>query len=186
MPMGIDLKSFEPTKLLWLDLEMTGLDPKQDLILELAIEVTNMELETLDSYECRIKHPKAAVLDRMNKNIWWRGYLDNRNDFLEGLDKGKPIVAAEKELLAIIKHHFGETDPVVLAGNSIYNDRLFIKQWLSELELRLHYRMLDVTSFKILMQSRYSVYFEKPEVHRAFEDIQASIAELQHYFKYMK
>ena len=184
--MTVNLKTFEPSKLLWLDLEMTGLDPKEDLVLELAIEVTDMNLETLDSYENRIKHPKPAVVDRMNKNIWWRDYPENRNDFLEGLSEAKPIQAVEKELLRIIEHHFGKDDPVVLAGNSIYNDRLFIKQWFPELELRLHYRMLDVTSFKILMQSRYSVYFEKPEVHRAYEDVQASIAELQHYFKYMK
>lgn len=185
MPMGVNLKTFVPTKLLWLDLEMTGLEPAKDLILELAVEVTDMELKTLDSYEARIKQPRAAVLERMNKNIWWRDFPENRDDFLEGLDSAKPIKTVEKDLIKIIDHHFG-TDPVVLAGNSIHNDRLFVKQWLPELELKLHYRMLDVTSFKIIMQSRYHVYFDKPEAHRAFEDIQASIAELQHYLGFMK
>src|SRR5688572_33404132 len=112
--MTVNLKSFEPSKLLWLDLEMTGLDPKEDLVLELAIEVTDMNLETLDSYENRIKHPKSTVVERMNKNIWWRDYPENRNDFLEGLSDAKPIQAVEKELLRIIEHHFGKDDPVVL------------------------------------------------------------------------
>lgn len=183
--MGVNLKTFVPTKLLWLDLEMTGLEPAKDMILELAVEVTNMDLDTLDSYEARIKQSKSAVLERMNKNIWWRDFPENRDDFLEGLASAKPLQTVEKELIKIVDHHFG-SDPVVLAGNSIYNDRLFIKQWLPELELKLHYRMLDVTSFKILLQSRYHVYFDKPEVHRAYEDVQASIAELQYYFKYIK
>ena len=183
--MGLNLKNFVPTKLLWLDLEMTGLDPKDDLILEVAVEITNMDLETLDSYESRVKQPKKIVLDRMNKNIWWQDFPENRDDFVNGLEQAKPLAAVEKELVKLVEHYFG-SDPVVLAGNSIHNDRLFIKQWLPELELKLHYRMLDVTSFKILMQSRFRVYFEKPEVHRAYEDVQASIAELQHYLGYFK
>jgi oligoribonuclease len=173
-------KSFEPTKLLWLDLEMTGLDTEQDVILEIAAEVTDMKLQTLASYEAIIKQPKAKVLDRMNKNIWWQDYPDNRDDFIKNLAKGKPLEMAEHELIELIEHHFGK-EPAVLAGNSIHNDRNFIKVGMPNLELKLHYRMVDVSSFKIMMQSRYRVYFEKPEVHRAFEDVQASIAELQHY-----
>lgn len=173
-------KTTIPTKLLWIDLEMTGLDPEQDVILEVAGEVTNFQLETLDSFEMRIKQSQKTVLDRMQKNVFWQDYPLNRDDFVRGLDNAKPLAMAENELINLIEHHFG-AEPVVLAGNSIYNDRLFIKRYLPKLELKLHYRMLDVSSFKILFQGRYNIDFKKNNNHRAFDDIQASIAELQYY-----
>lgn len=173
-------KTTIPTKLLWIDLEMTGLDPEQDVILEIAGEVTNFQLETLDSFEMRIKQSQKTVLDRMQKNVFWQEYPVNRDDFVRGLDSAKPLAMAEKELIDLVEHHFG-AEPVMLAGNSIYNDRLFIKKHLPKLELKLHYRMLDVSSFKILFQGRFGVDFKKNNNHRAFDDIQASIAELQYY-----
>lgn len=172
--------SIPPSKLLWLDLEMTGLDPKEDLILEIAVEITDMKLQTLASYEAIIKQPKAKVLERMAKNTWWQDYPENRDDFVKNLSSGKPIEMAEHELIELIEQQFGH-EPAVLAGNSIHNDRNFIKSQMPALELKLHYRMVDVTSFKIIIQGRFKDYFEKPEVHRAYEDVQASIAELQHY-----
>lgn len=174
---------FIPTKFLWIDLEMTGLVPDQDVILEVAAEITGTDLETIDSYESRIQHNREVVLKRMNENAWWKDFPENRDDFLEHLSKSKPLQAVEKELIAIVDHHFG-SEPAMLAGNSIHSDRAFIKQWMPELELRLHYRMLDVTSWKTVMETMYNVEFEKPEVHRAFEDIQASIAELQFYLEW--
>ncbi|HMT19080.1 MAG TPA: oligoribonuclease [Candidatus Saccharibacteria bacterium] len=174
---------FVPTKFLWIDLEMTGLVPEKDVILEVAAEVTDASFETLESYESRIGYSRELVLERMNENTWWRDFPDNRDDFLANLNGSKPLEAVEKELIALIDHHFG-SEPAVLAGNSIHSDRAFIKRWMPELELRLHYRMLDVTSWKMVMQTRYGVEFEKPEVHRAFEDIQASIAELQFYLEW--
>jgi oligoribonuclease len=176
----VNPKTTIPTKLLWIDLEMTGLDPEQDVILEVAGEVTNFQLETLDSFEMRIKQSQKTVLDRMQKNVFWQDYPLNRDDFVRGLDNAKPLAMAENELINLIEHHFG-AEPVVLAGNSIYNDRLFIKRYLPKLELKLHYRMLDVSSFKILFQGRYNIDFKKNNNHRAFDDIQASIAELQYY-----
>ena len=164
---------------------MTGLVPEQDVILEVAAEVTESDLETVDSYEARVQHPREVVLRRMQDNPWWKDYPENRDDFVSGLSSAKPIAAVEKELVSFVDHHFG-SEPAVLAGNSIHSDRAFIKQWMPELELRLHYRMLDVTSWKLIMQSMYSVEFEKPEVHRAFDDIQASIAELQYYLGWFK
>lgn len=176
---------FIPTKFLWIDLEMTGLVPEQDVILEVAAEITGTDLETIDSYESRIQHPREVVLRRMNENSWWKDFPENRDDFLEHLSSSKTLQAVEKELIALVEHHFG-SEPAVLAGNSIQSDRAFIKQWMPELELRLHYRMLDVTSWKMIMETMYNVEFEKPEVHRAFEDIQASIAELQYYLEWFK
>ena len=174
-----------PSKFLWIDLEMTGLIADKDVILEVAAEITDTKLETLDSYEARIQHPREIVLKRMQENPWWKDFPENRDDFVSGLSGAKPLLTVEKELVALVDHHFGN-EPAVLAGNSIQSDRAFIKQYMPELELKLHYRMLDVTSWKLVMQSMYNVEFEKPEVHRAFEDIQASIAELQYYLEWFK
>lgn len=169
-----------PTKLLWVDLEMTGLDPVQDVLLEVGLEVTDFEFKTLETYETRISQNKDLVVDRMQKNIWWREFPENRDDFLNNLEHGKSVAQVEQELIELVNRHFSD-EQAVLAGNSIYNDRLFIKQWMPALDLKLHYRMLDVSAFKVLMQGKYGKVFEKDSAHRAFDDIQASIAELQDY-----
>lgn len=177
-------KNVLPTKLLWVDLEMTGLTPQDDVLLEIAVEVTDFNFKTLESYEARIKQDYDTVVTRMRNNIWWRDYPANRDEFLGRLDEGKDLKEVEQDMISLVSQHWGD-EMAVLAGNSIYNDRLFIKQWMPELDLKLHYRMLDVSSLKVLMQGKYGVMFEKQEVHRAFDDIQASIAELQHYLEWM-
>ncbi len=174
-----------PSKLLWVDLEMTGLDAVQDVLLEVGLEITDFNFKTLETYEARIRQDRLTVVDRMQKNIWWRDYPENRDDFVNNLDHGKPLPLVEQELIRLVGKHFGD-EPAVLAGNSIYNDRLFIKQWMPALDLKLHYRMLDVSSFKIVMQGKYGRVFEKDSNHRAFDDIQASIAELQDYLDWFK
>ncbi len=178
-------KTFIPTNILWVDLEMTGLDAQQDVILEIAAEVTDFNFKTLASYEARIKQPRDTVVKRMQANIWWKEYPQNRDEFVQRLDEGKPIKQVEQEMVSLLEKYFGG-EPAVLAGNSIHNDRNFIKQWMPALDLKLHYRMLDVTSLKMVMQAKYGVEFEKPAVHRAFEDIQASIAELEYYLEWLK
>jgi oligoribonuclease len=119
----------------------------------------------------------------MQANIWWRDYPENRDDFLNRLEEGKSLAQVEKELIDLVQKHFGD-EPAVLAGNSIHNDRNFLKFWTPALDLKLHYRMLDVSAWKVVMQAKYGVKYEKKEVHRAFDDIQASIAELQHYLEF--
>lgn len=178
-------KNAAPTKLLWVDLEMTGLDPQNDVILEVAAEVTDFEFKTLGSYEACVKQPREQMLDRMQKNIWWKDYPENRDEFLQRCADGKESAEVEQDLIKLVEEHFG-TEPAVLAGNSIHNDRNFIKQCWPQLDLKLHYRMLDVSAWKVFMQGAYGVQFEKKEVHRAFDDIQASIAELQHYLEWFK
>lgn len=180
----IDKKAV-PTKLLWVDLEMTGLDPAHDLILEVAAEVTDFDFKTAASYEAILRQPREAVVGRMQKNIWWADFPDNRDEFVRKLAGGKPSAQVEQELIELVEQHFG-TEPAVLAGNSIHNDRAFIKRYWPQLDLKLHYRMLDVSAWKVLMQGKYGVQFDKKEVHRAFDDIQASIAELQHYLEWFK
>lgn len=180
----IDKKAV-PTKLLWVDLEMTGLDAQQDVILEVAAEITDFEFKTLASYEATVQQPRELVVERMQKNTWWADFPENRDQFVRNLDTGKTLGQVEQELINLVEQHFG-TEPAVLAGNSIHNDRLFVKQWWPALDLKLHYRMLDVSAWKVFMQGRYGLNFEKKEVHRAFDDIQASIAELQHYLEWFK
>lgn len=182
--MAID-KNQIPTKLLWVDLEMTGLDPAKDVILEIAAEITDFDFKTLETYEACVRQNREKVIARMQNNIWWKDFPGNRDDFLKGLENGKPMRQVEQEMIALLDKHFG-AEPAVLAGNSIYNDRGFIKQWMPALDLKLHYRMLDVSAWKVFMQGKYGVKFEKQEVHRAFDDIQASIAELQHYLDWFK
>lgn len=177
-------KNRKPTKLLWVDLEMTGLDPNLDVIIEVAAEITDFEFNTLATYETIVKQPKTTVLKRMQANSWWQDFPENRDQFIANIEGGKALATIEKELVALVVKHFDNV-PAILAGNSIYNDRLFIKRWLPDLDLKLHYRMLDVSSFKILMHGKYNKLFKKPEVHRAFEDIQGSIAELQYYLEFL-
>src|SRR5690606_18888883 len=164
---------------------MTGLSTEEDVLVESAVEVTDFNFKALESYEARIKQDYDTVVNRMQQNIWWRDYPANRDEFLDKLAEGKECKEVERDMVELVGRHWND-EPAVLAGKSIYNDRLFIKQWMPELDLKLHYRMLDVSAFKVLMQGKYGVVFEKQDVHRAFDDIQASIAELQHYLDFFK
>jgi len=174
-----------PTKLFWVDLEMTGLDPQQDVILEVAAEITDFDFNPIASYESGVIQDKAFVTERMNTWPWWNDYPENRDNFIQKLNDGKPSSQVEQELVALITKHFGD-EPAILAGNSIHNDRNFIKYWWPQLDAKLHYRMLDVSSFKILMQGKYGIEFQKKKAHRAFDDIHESIAELQNYLQRIK
>lgn len=181
-------KNALPTRLLWVDLEMTGLDAQADVILEIAAEVTDFEFNTLASYEAVVRQPSAKVAERMQKNVWWQDYPENRDEFIRKTaddSVAKSLDMVEQELLQLVEQHFGH-ERAVLAGNSIHNDRNFIKQWWPKLDLKLHYRMLDVSAWKVFMQGRHAVNYEKKDVHRAYDDIQASIAELQYYLEWFK
>lgn len=179
-------KTLIPTKLLWVDLEMTGLNPTKDVILEVAAEVTDFNFKTLGSYEARVKHDKQKAVALFQQNIWYRDkFPENRDDFLKTMESAKPSEQVEAELVDFTTQHFGN-EPAILAGNSIHNDRTFIKFWWPAFDLKLHYRMLDVTSWKIIMETKYGVTFDKKDVHRAFDDIQASIAELQFYLEWFQ
>jgi len=175
-----DLKHTTPTKLLWVDLEMTGLNPSKDVILEIAVEVTDFNFTPLASYEARISQPREVVEALMKANTWWDAYPENKRDFIDKLDGAKSSKEVEQELIALVKAQFGD-EPAVLAGNSIHADRGFIEYHWPELTKLLHYRMLDVTSWKVVMQGKYGVEYTKKETHRAFDDIHESIEELQYY-----
>lgn len=179
--MKID-KRATPTKLLWVDLEMTGLEVDKDLIIEVACEVTDFNFKTLASYEAVIKQPEES-LETMND---WSKVQHKASGLTERIKtEGRDEKEVVHELVGFIKAQFGD-EAAVLAGNSIHNDRKFIAKWWPEVEELLHYRMVDVSSLKIIMDAKYGVKFGKKEVHRAFDDIQASIAELQYYLETLK
>lgn len=183
--MDINARSSLPTKLLWVDLEMTGLDPLSDLILEVALEVTDFNFNSLATYASGISQPREVVEMRLGQNPWWQNYPEARDNILTGMATGKPSYVVEREIVDIIQTHFGD-EPAILAGNSIHNDRNFIKHWWPAVDSKLHYRMLDVSSWKIWMQGAQGYSYPKPEVHRAEDDIQASIAELKNYLAWFK
>lgn len=177
----IDKKAM-PTKLLWVDLEMTGLDPQEHVIIEVAAEITDFNFVTLGSYEALVSQPEDKLA---NMNEWAQAQHDGSGLTERVRQQGKSEKQVVAELAAFIKDKFGD-EPAILAGNSIHNDRLFIRQWWPEIESVLHYRMLDVSSWKIYMQGRYGVEFPKQDTHLAYDDIQASIAELQYYLRWFK
>lgn len=175
-------KNLPATKLLWVDLEMTGLNTSSDVILEIAAEVTDFDFNTLGSYAAIISQPeeKIAAMDEWCTEQHTKSGLIDRVR-TEGRNEHDVVV----EFAQFVATHFAG-EPAVLAGNSIHNDRQFIKICWPDIDQLLHYRMLDVSSFKILMQSKYSLTFEKDGAHRAYEDIRASIAELQYYLNQLK
>jgi len=173
-------KNAVPTKLLWVDLEMTGLDVQKDVIIEVAVEVTDFNFKTLASYEAIIHQPDDVMA---GANEWAKAQHAASGLTERVRTQGRAERDVIHELVGFIQAQFGD-EPAVMAGNSIHNDRNFVKRWWPEVDELLHYRMLDVSSFKILMQGKNGVKFEKKEAHRAFDDIQASIAELQYYLEW--
>ncbi len=160
-----------PTKLLWVDLEMTGLDVDHDVILEVAAEVTDFNFVTSASFEACISR-SDEVLGRMND---WSMAQHSSSGLVERIKhNGRDENEVKHELIGFINAQF-KGAPAILAGNSIHNDRNFIKKGWPDVDALLHYRMLDVSAFKIIMQAKYAVFFEKKEVHRAFDDIRLQL-----------
>ena len=174
-----------PTKLLWMDLEFTDFDYQNGYILEVSVEVTDFNFKTIGNYEARIKNDPEKLVQRFKVNSWWQDFPENRDDFIRHNDTGKEIKQVERERLDFVDEHFGD-EQAILAGNSIHSDRGAIRAHWPLLDLKLHYRMLDVSSLKILMNGKYDVTFEKNSTHRAYDDIQASIAELQFYLDWFQ
>ena len=182
--MQID-KDAPATKLLWMDLEFTDFDYPNCCVLEVSVEITDFNFKTIASYEARIKNEPDYLAKRFALNTFWQDYPGNRENFMKHNDQAKDSKQVQAELVALVEEHFG-LEPAILAGNSIHSDRSVIKAHWPLLDLRLHYRMLDVSSFKTLMVAKYGVKFEKSAPHRAYEDVQASIAELQYYLDWFQ
>lgn len=170
-------------KLLWIDLEMTGLEPEKDKILEVAAIATDMQLNEIATYEAVVKVDDKLIKSRMVGDFWEKN-SKTRDALIAQNVTGKPVAEIEKELLKFISKNFGET--IYLAGNSIHQDRKFIEREMPELNKKLHYRMLDVSAWKIYFENALNKKFTKPENHRALDDINGSIKELKWYLTFLK
>jgi oligoribonuclease len=170
--------------LLWMDLEMTGLDVEECAIVEIAVLATAAAtLEPLDDGLAVVVAQPPEVLAGMNDFV---RRMHERSGLLTeiGTD-GVPLEDAGRRVLEYIKAHAPEPRTVPLCGNSIGMDRRFLDRYLPEIEGHLHYRSIDVSSLKELCRRWYPEPFkarpEKAEGHRALPDIQASIDELRYY-----
>lgn len=170
-------------KLLWVDLEMTGLDPEKDRILEVAAIATGWVLEPMAEMTAVVKVPESLMRKRMVGEFWEKN-AESRDALMEQNAEGGDVLEVQKQLLQFVERYFGKE--VILAGNSIHQDRKFIDREWPELAQRLHYRMLDVSAWKVYFEGAKGKKFVKREAHRALDDIQGSIEELKWYLSFMK
>lgn len=171
-------------KLLWVDLEMTGLDPVEDRILEVAAIATDWDFHEIATYDAAVKVGPKLFEDRIKAAPdFWNTFPDVRDALIaqNNSDAAKSGRMVENELLAFIDEHFDGEEKILLAGNSIHQDRKFIENEWPRLNGRLHYRMLDVSAWKVVFDGKYGKRFAKPEVHRALDDIRGSMMELKYY-----
>jgi oligoribonuclease len=168
--------------LVWIDCEMTGLDLRTDALIEVALLMTDAELNVVgDGVDLVIKPPQEA-LDTMPDVV---RTMHTTSGLLDELAAGITLAEAEEQLLAAVRQYVPEVRKAPLCGNSIATDRGFIARDLPVLDDHLHYRMIDVSSIKELARRWYPrVYFASPAKkggHRALADIQESIDELRYY-----
>lgn len=168
-----------------MDLEMTGLSPVDDRILEVAVIATDWDFTEIARYEA-VKKVGPGLMKKRMVGEFWDKFPEVREVLTAQNLSGKNGRIVENELLAFINEHFEADVPVLLAGNSIHQDRKFIENEWTRLNARLHYRMLDVSAWKVVFEGRYKKKFAKPEAHRALEDIRGSIEELEYYLKKIK
>jgi len=174
-------------RILWVDLEMTGLSPEKDLILEIAAIVTDWKFAEIDTYHGVIKNNETAIKKRFKTNkAFWDANIESRDGLMTQNADGKSLKLIQQELLDFIEKNFKPGVPVLLGGNSIHMDRRFIINYLSKFDSKLHYRMLDVSAWKVVFEGKYKTKFAKPDSHRALDDIRGSIAELQYYIAKIK
>lgn len=174
-------------KLLWVDLEMTGLEPHDDRIMEVAAIATDWDFEELATYEGVVKVTDDVIETRMRgpAAAFWDANPLARDGLVAQNAGGKSPSEIEDEVLKFLDENFAG-EKVLLAGNSIHQDRRFIRnEWL-RLDARLHYRMLDVSAWKVVFEGKFHKKFAKPEEHRALGDIRGSIEELKYYLKKVK
>ena len=170
-------------RLVWIDLEMTGLDPHNDVIVEVAALVTDAQLNILGEGVDIVVHASDETLAAMNPVV---KEMHRASGLTEDIRRATATIEeAEDAVLALIAEHCDPAHPAPLAGNSIATDRSFIRAYMPRLDEALHYRMVDVSSIKELTRRWYPrAYFNKPQKgmkHRALADIIESIAELDYY-----
>jgi oligoribonuclease len=170
-----------------MDLEMTGLDPDSDVIVEIATLVTDDDLEVVAEGPDLVVHQPPEVLDRMGDFV---RAMHTKSGLLEAIESSTITLAeAGEATLAFLREHIAEPGTVPLCGNSIGTDRRFLIRWLPEVDGFLHYRSVDVTSIKELARRwNPEVLKSAPEKsggHRALDDIRESLVELRHYRQHL-
>lgn len=172
-----------PENLIWLDMEMTGLDPINNVIIEVAVVITDAQLNILDQSESyAISQPQSelAKMDKWNVGTHTGSGLVERvkNDSVE-------LNFAEDEIIKLVKKYVNKgISP--LCGNTIHQDRKFITRYMPKFDEYLHYRNIDVSTIKELAKRWYpdvASKFEKHNKHQALADIIESIEELKYYRK---
>ena len=170
-----------PSNLIWVDLEMPGLNPDQDVVIEIATIVTDSDLNTLAEGPVIAIHQPDAVLEGMDE---WNTTHHNRSGLVDRVrasdaDEGD----ATEDTIAFLSHWVpARASP--MCGNTICQDRRFMARHLPKLEAYFHYRNLDVSTLKILMQRwrpELETGFTKTGTHLALDDIRESIAEMRYY-----
>lgn len=170
--------------LVWMDMEMSGLDPDNDVILEIATLITTNQLETVAEGPSLVIHQPRSILDAMDD--WNREHHGKSGLSQRVLESRVSVAQAEEETLAFIRRHCGERKSP-LCGNSIYQDRRFLSRFMPKVERYLHYRNVDVSTIKELVRRWYPNGTQPPEkkhAHLALDDIRESIAELRFYRNY--
>ena len=170
-------------RIVWVDLEMTGLDPSRHVIVEVAALVTDAELNIIDEGVDLVVHATDAELAEMDDFVT---QMHSDNGLLDDIKASTvSIDEAEDAVLELVKKHCDPAHPAPLAGNSIATDRTFIKAQMPRLDAALHYRMIDVSTVKELSRRWFpKAYFNQPQkgmAHRALADIVESIRELDYY-----
>ena len=170
-------------RLVWLDMEMTGLDPLRCVPIEVAVIITDGQLNEIAgaSYEAVIHQPESALEDMAQVVI----DMHTSNGLLDRVRASKLSLADVDTAIADLVTEHCEPGQALLAGNTIGQDRLFIRHYFSKLEATLHYRLLDVSSLKEIVRRWYGAQalYAKDSSHTAMADIRTSIAELAYYRK---
>jgi len=169
-------------RLVWIDCEMTGLDLEVDELVEIAVIITDYDLNPVDGGLSIVIKPDASALENMGEFV---RAMHTESGLIEEIPNGVSVAEAEYEVLEYILKHVPEEQKAPLAGNSIGTDRSFLAKYMPRLDGHLHYRNVDVSSIKELAKRWYPrAYFNAPAKnggHRALADILESIRELQYY-----
>ncbi|MFF1635913.1 oligoribonuclease [Leifsonia sp. NPDC058248] len=169
-------------RLVWIDCEMTGLDLEVDELVEIAVVITDFELNVLDPGLSIVIKPDASALANMSEFV---RDMHTASGLIEEIPKGKSLAEAEYEVLEYVLKFAPSARTAPLAGNTIGTDRMFLAKYMPRLDNHLHYRSVDVSSIKELSRRWYPrIYFNAPEKHgghRALADILESIRELEYY-----
>lgn len=163
--------------LLWLDLEMTGLEPETCVIIEVAALVTDAAFTPVAEFESVVFQPPEA-LAAMDE---WNTRTHGQSGLTERIPHGRPLEDVENDLIALVQANFAAGERPVLCGNSIGQDRKFIDRYMTRFADVLHYRMIDVSSFKEMLGRRGVASYRKQQNHRALDDVRESIGELAYY-----